>query len=123
MLGSSAPVGARKKKKRAPAKKLNKTMKKVTDRKIGEAIWHKFEDGLVYRGVISDFTPSDRWPFTVTYTDGDTETYTLKQMKKIFKRMRKIADPGVQPRYTPVANITQVPRECPILEQNRSRNA
>ena len=126
MNKSKTPVGVKPKKKISycpPPPSGRKSVRRTADaiKQVGEIVWKKFDDGKVYRGVITDFTKSERWPFTVTFSDGDKATYTKKQMAKIFKHMRKLEDPGNQPQYTPVANIMKIPSQCPILEQNRGR--
>jgi hypothetical protein len=86
---------------------------------VGEHIWKRFTTG-VFKGRIIDFSQDDKWPYTVKYTDNTTATYTMKEMCKIRKQMRKIQDPE-QPVLvtTPMANLMTVPLDCPILHQNR----
>ena len=86
----------------------------------GVTVWKQFKHG-VYRGAISDYSPMDRYPYTVDYADGTQGTYTHKEMKKIRHLMKKLPDPGVPMQvHCAMANLLAVPIECPLLEQNRN---
>ena len=54
----------------------------ASDFAVGVRVTKLFEDGNYYDGTVTAMDEPGRYPYSVTFDDGDVESYTLKQLVK-----------------------------------------
>ena len=72
---------------------------------VGDRLKKQFEDGGWYEGTITAMTPKGKYPYSVTFDDGDVETYTAAQLMAQTTHVSPTALPTPTP--TPMPSSSQ----------------